>query len=210
MNKVSPPGTPAGADWFTNVMFVASSGGDVTGGTYAAQTRGRRHVHLQLGRRNGHHRRHHRVQLRFRATTAPSPCQRVVLLLPHSQSPDKRHRHPRRDEDFRAPRVSATRASQSPAVPRTNDTVTVNIALGACQIAGRTHLRALDDEQFCEPRRSWRLPGQAQAIPRRSRPCQPGVTYVYYILSSTVTPGGGLNGEQRRRLDAESGRQRRQ
>src|SRR5579871_2604976 len=34
MNKVSPPGTPAGADWYTNVMFVASSGGDVTGGTY--------------------------------------------------------------------------------------------------------------------------------------------------------------------------------
>src|SRR5579862_9235530 len=27
MNKVSPPGTPGGADWFTNVMFVASSGG---------------------------------------------------------------------------------------------------------------------------------------------------------------------------------------
>jgi hypothetical protein len=32
MNKVSPPGTPAGADWYTNVMFVAASGGDVTNG----------------------------------------------------------------------------------------------------------------------------------------------------------------------------------
>src|SRR5580658_1416626 len=34
MNKVSPPGTPAGQDWFTNAMFVASSGGDVTNGGY--------------------------------------------------------------------------------------------------------------------------------------------------------------------------------
>src|ERR1017187_9596940 len=35
MNKFPPPATPAGADWFTNVMFVAASGGDVTNGTYA-------------------------------------------------------------------------------------------------------------------------------------------------------------------------------
>src|ERR1700722_18034837 len=34
MNKVSPPGTPAGMDWYTNVMYVAASLGDVTNGTY--------------------------------------------------------------------------------------------------------------------------------------------------------------------------------
>ena len=35
LNKVSPPGTPAGRDWYTNVMFVAASGGNVTNGGYS-------------------------------------------------------------------------------------------------------------------------------------------------------------------------------
>src|ERR1051325_11296755 len=34
LNKVSPPGTPAGVDWHTNVVYAASSGGDSTTGTH--------------------------------------------------------------------------------------------------------------------------------------------------------------------------------
>lgn len=40
LGKISPPGTPAAANWYTNSIYVAASGGDITNGTYQFKLRG--------------------------------------------------------------------------------------------------------------------------------------------------------------------------
>ena len=125
MNKVSPPGTPAGADWFTNVMYVAASGGNVTNGGYqfklaangtftynwggasvaidgttamAFNSGGNATITLTNG-----------LYYSFRTINPPTNATATLAVMKTSARP-----------------VSVMRAGQSPAVPRTNDTVTVD------------------------------------------------------------------------------------
>ena len=88
--------------------------------------------------------------------------------------------------------VSVTRLSQSPAVPRTNDTVTVNIGLSAPKsveehIFIRWTTNNFASTTFVEASGS----GTSYSAP--IPPMPNGATVAYYVFSSTVTPTGGLN-----------------
>ncbi len=192
MNKVSPPGTPAGADWFTNVMYVAASGGNVTNGGYqfklaangtftynwggasvaidgttamAFNSGGNATITLTNG-----------LYYSFRTINPPTNATATLAVMKTSARP-----------------VSVMRAGQSPAVPRTNDTVTVTITLGAAKSPKKTSLCA--GPRMVSPRRFSALSGSGTSYTANIPPTgTDDTTVIYYILSSTVTPAGGLTG----------------
>ena len=191
MTKISPPGTPAGADWFTNVMFVAASGGDVTGGSHqlklaadgtftynwggATVTIDGTTAFTASSGNNGTITVANGLYYSFRTLNPPTNNTATIAVMKTSASP-----------------VSVARASQSPAVPRTNDTVTVNIALGAPKspeehIFVRWTTNNFATSTFVEASGS----GTSYSATIPPMPSD-ATTVIYYILSSTVTPAGGL------------------
>ncbi len=191
MNKVSPPGTPAGSDWFTNVMFVAASGGDVTGGTYQfklaaegsfASNWGGATVSIDgtttfawISANNGTITVQNGAFYSFRTLNPPSGNNAVIGVMKISARP-----------------VSVSRLSQSPTVPRTNDIVTVNIGLSASKspeehIFVRWTTNSFATSTFVEA--SGSSTSYSAMIPAMPN----DATVSYYVFSSTVTPGSGLN-----------------
>ncbi len=134
MNKVSAPGTPGGADWFTNVMFVAASGGDVTGGTYQlklaadgsfASNWGGSTVAIDgtttfswISGNNGTITVQNGFYYSFRTLNPPSGNNATLSVMKTSNRP-----------------VTLLRSSQSPATPSSTQGVAVNIALSASKSA---------------------------------------------------------------------------
>jgi GH15 family glucan-1,4-alpha-glucosidase len=193
MDKVSPPGTPAGVDWYTNVMFVAASGGDVTNGTYqfklaangaftdnwggvSAAINGTTSLSFNSGANaqitvtNG-------AYYSFRTLNPPTNNTATLAVMKTSARP-----------------VSVFRTGQSPAVPRTNDTVTISIGLSAAKspeesIFVRWTTNGFATSFFAQASGSGT--SYSTTIPPMTTD---GVAVVYYILSSTVTPAGGLTG----------------
>jgi len=192
MNKVSPPGTPAGADWFTNVMFVAASGGDVTNGgyqfklaangTFGANWGGGAVVtidgttSLNSGGANANITLTNGLYYSFRTLNPPTNAAATLAVMKTSARP-----------------VAVSRTAQSPAVPRTNDTVTVSVGLSAAKspeehIFVRWTTNSFANSTFVEAAGS----GTSYSATIPAMPT--GITLIYYVLSSTVTPSGGLNG----------------
>jgi hypothetical protein len=192
MNKVSPPGTPAGADWYTNVMFVASSGGDVTGGSYQLKLAADGAFTNNWGgatvaidgttafgfnsANNGTITVANGSYYSFRTLNPPTNATATIVVMKTSARP-----------------VSVARASQSPTVPRTNDTVTVNITLGAAKspeehIFVRWTTNSFAASTFVE------ASGSGTSYSANIPPMPTGVTLIYYVFSSTVTIAGSLNG----------------
>jgi GH15 family glucan-1,4-alpha-glucosidase len=192
MNKVSPPATPSGVDWYTNVMFVTASGGDVTGGNYqfklapngsfgtnwgggatvtidSVTSLGLVGANATITLSNG-------LYYSFRTLNPPANSSAVLAVLKTSARP-----------------VTVTRSSQSPVVPRTNDTVAVYIALGASKspeehIFVRWTTNGFAMAAFVE------ASGSGTSFSATIPPMPNATTVIYYVLSSTVTPAGGLNG----------------
>jgi GH15 family glucan-1,4-alpha-glucosidase len=184
MNKVSPPGTPGGADWFTNVVKVASSGGDTTGGTKAFKLRGDQNwtynwgngatvsidatTSLGSGGANAQITVDNGYYYAFRTINPPHPSAATIGVMKLS-----------------APPVTVARASQSPTAPRTNDTVTVNITLGASKsseerVFVRWTTNNFTTSYYVEASGS----GTAYASIIPALPS--GVTNKYYVFSTTV------------------------
>jgi len=193
MNKVSPPGTPAGADWFTNVVFVAASGGDVTNGTYQFKLAangsftynwGGASVTIDgttsLGSNSGSNAQvtlTNGFYYSFRTLNPPTNGAAVLAVVKTSARP-----------------VSVVRTGQSPAVPRTNDTVTISIGLSAAKspeenIFVRWTTNGFATSSFAQASGSGT--SYTATIPPMTTN---GTKVIYYILSSTVTPAGGLTG----------------
>src|ERR1051326_2813895 len=129
LNKVSPPGTPAGVDWYTNVVYAASSGGNTTTGTHQFKMVGDQNwanqwsgatvtidgtSTLTWNSGNGTISFGSTAYYSFRAINPPSGSSAKIAVMKTSSRP-----------------VSIMLTSQSPVAPRTNDTVTVGITLGA-------------------------------------------------------------------------------
>jgi GH15 family glucan-1,4-alpha-glucosidase len=193
MNKVSPPGTPAGKDWYTNVMYVAASGGDVTNGGYQLKlaangaftynwgggaavaidgttSLGSVGANATITLTNGFY-------YSFRTLNPPTNATATLAVMKTSARP-----------------VSIIRTGQTPAVPRTNDTVTISIALGASKspeenIFVRWTTNSFATSSFAQASGSGT--SYTATIPPTGTD---DITVIYYILSSTVTPAGGLTG----------------
>lgn len=192
MNKVSPPGTPAGADWYTNVMFVAASGGDVTNGAYqfklaangaftfnwgggafvaidATTALGSVGANANITLTNGFY-------YSFRTLNPPTNATATLAVMKTSARP-----------------VSLARSGQSPVVPRTNDTVTISIGLSAAKSPEENIFVRWTTNNFATSSFA-QASGSGTSYTATIPPMTNGTTVVYYILSSTVTPAGGLTG----------------
>ncbi|MGO9610234.1 MAG: glycosyl hydrolase family 65 protein [Verrucomicrobiia bacterium] len=193
MNKVSPPGTPAGAEWFTNVMFVAASGGDVTNGGYQFKLAANGTFGTNWGAgasvtidgttslspvgANATITLTNNLYYSFRTINPPTNAAATLAVMKTSARP-----------------VSVIRTGQSPAVPRTNDTVTINIGLGAAKSAEENIFVRWTTNSFATSsfaQASGSGTSYSATIPPMTND---GTTVIYYILSSTVTPATGLTG----------------
>ena len=129
LNKVSPPGTPNGVDWYTNVVNVAASGGDTTTGTHQFKMVGDQNwanqwsgatvtidgtSTLTWNSGNGTITFGSAGFYSFRAVNPPSGSSAKIAVMKTSARP-----------------VTITLTSQTPVAPRTNDTVAIGISLSA-------------------------------------------------------------------------------
>ncbi|HXI83336.1 MAG TPA: hypothetical protein VNL17_04505 [Verrucomicrobiae bacterium] len=191
MNKVSPPGTPAGADWFTNVMFVAASGGDVTSGTYQLKLAadgsfgsnwGGSTVTIDgtttfswISGNNGTITVQNGFYYSFRTLNPPSGNTATLAVMKTSNRP-----------------VTVARSGQSPATPSSAQNVAVNITLGAAKsteehIYVRWTTNNFTTSTVTEAAGS----GTSYSV---TIPALPTASVVkYYVFSSTATTGGALN-----------------
>ena len=191
MNKVSPPGTPAGMDWFTNVMYVAASGGDVTNGAYqfklaangsfgnnwgggaavgidSITSMGSIGANATITLTNGFY-------YSFRTLNPPAGGTAVLGVMKTSVRP-----------------VTVSRSSQSPVVPRTNDIVTVNITLSAAKSTEEHIYVRWTTNNFAASTFAAALGSGTSYV--ATIPAMPNAaTVVYYVLSSTITQSGSLN-----------------
>jgi GH15 family glucan-1,4-alpha-glucosidase len=191
MNKVSPPGTPAGADWFTNVMFVAASGGDVTNGGYqfklaadgsfannwgggavvtvdGTTSLGSVGANATVTVTNGSY-------YSFRTLNPPASSTATLAVMKTSARP-----------------VSVSRSGQSPAIPSSSQAVSINITLSASKSAEehiyvRWTTNNFSTSTITEATGSGT--GYSATIP--ALPVSAAVKY--YVFSSTATTGGALN-----------------
>ncbi len=184
MNKVSPPGTPAGQDWYTNVMFVAASGGNVTNGGYqfklaadgfftnnwgggaavnidATTALGSVGANATITVTNGFY-------YSFRTLNPPTNATATLAVMKTTNPP-----------------ISVHLASQAPVAPRTNDTVTLTINLSAPKspeetvyVRWTTNAFATSSMQACTPMTPTNY---TTTIP----PEPNGTAVIYYILTST-------------------------
>lgn len=183
LTKVSPPGTPGGADWFTNTVYVAASGGDTTAGTYEFKMRadqawthnwGGATVNIDattaltyLSAANATITVANGNYYSFRVIDPPTATATIGVLKTSARP------------------VTVTRASQIPVAPRTNDTVTVNITLGAAKspeerIFVRWTTNNFATSHYVEASGS----GTSYSAVIPALPA--GVTNRYYVLSTTV------------------------
>jgi GH15 family glucan-1,4-alpha-glucosidase len=191
MNKVSPPGTPAGADWFTNVMFVAASGGDVTNGGYqlklaadgsfannwgggAAVTidgttsLASAGTNAAITLTNGFY-------YSFRTLNPPASSTATLAVMKTSARP-----------------VTVLRSGQAPAIPSSSQAVTINITLSAGKsteehIYVRWTTNSFSTSTITEAMGS----GTGYSVTIPALPVSSAVKY--YVFSSTATTGGALN-----------------
>ncbi len=191
MNKVSPPGTPGGADWFTNVMFVAAAGGDVTGGTYQvklaadgsfASNWGGSTVTIDgtttfswISGNNGTITVQNGFYYSFRTLNPPSGNNATLAVMKTSARP-----------------VTVSRSGQAPAIPSSTQAVTINITLSASKSAEehiyvRWTTNSFSTSTITEATGSGTgYLGTIPALPVAS-------AVKYYVFSSTATTGGALN-----------------
>ena len=193
MTLVSPPGTPAAASWYTNSVHVASSGGDITQGTYQFKLRqahdwsknwglnsagnaiingttslawnGSTNVAITVS--NGYY-------YSFRALQPTLSSSATIAVLQTSAKP-----------------VSVLFSGQTPTYPTSSDSPIISITLsGAKSAEEHIYVRWTTNNwatsQFTEATGS----GTAYSA---TLPAMPNGTAVnYYILSSTATPSTGL------------------
>jgi alpha-glucosidase len=197
MERVDPPGTPAAAPWFTNLIHCAASGGDVTQGNYQFKLRA---SHLtQWGTNWGFNVNASQfIAMNTPTALAPGGTTNVFIAVTNGFYYAIRTLDPQPNANATitvlklsgAP-VSVTFAGISPAFPRSTDPVTVNITLGAAKSAEEhIYVRYTIDNwatcQFVEATGS----GTAYSA---TIPAQPtGTAVKYYILTSTATTGTGL------------------
>jgi hypothetical protein len=191
MNKVPSPGTPAGADWFTNVMFVAASGGDVTNGGYqfklaadgsfannwgggaavtidSTTTLGSVGANATITLANGFY-------YSFRTLNPPSGNSATLAVMKTSNRP-----------------VAVTRSGQSPVTPSSSQSVAVNIALSAAK-STEEHVYVRWTTNNFAVSTITEATGSGTSY-SGTIPALPTASVVkYYVFSSTATTGGALN-----------------
>ena len=191
MTKVSPPGTPGGADWFTNIMFVASSGGDVTNGTYTFKLAADGGFGTNWG--GG-------ASVAIDNTTSLSPvgADASITLVNGSYYSFRTINPPVASAatlavmKTSARPVMVTRSGQSPVAPSSSQSVTVNITLSAAKsteehIYVRWTTNSFATSVITEATGSGTsYSGTIPALPTAS-------VVAYYVFSSTATTGGALN-----------------
>jgi GH15 family glucan-1,4-alpha-glucosidase len=193
MTLVPPPGTPAAGNWYTNLVHVASSGGDITQGTYQFKLReahnwgenwglnsagnatingttslawnGSTNVAITVS--NGYY-------YSFRALQPTLNSSAALAVLQTSGQP-----------------VSLTFSGATPAFPSPTDPVVVSITLSAAKsseehIYVRWTTTNWATSSFVEATGS----GTAYSATIPAMPL--GTSVDYYILSSTATPSTGL------------------
>ncbi len=190
-NKVSPPGTPGGADWFTNTLHVASSGGDITNGTFQFKLRAEHSwtfnwgggatanidntTSMTSGGGNETITLNNNSYYSFRTLNPPTNGTAVIGIMKTSALP-----------------VSVARASQVPAAPHSGDTVTINITLGAAKSA-EEHVYVRWTTNNFATTTYVEATGSGTSYSANIPPMPNGRQVIYYILSSTATTGGALN-----------------
>ena len=191
MNKVAAPGTPAGADWFTNVMFVAASGGDVTAGTYQLKLAadgsfgsnwGGSTVAIDgtttfswISGNNGTITVQNGFYYSFRTLNPPSGNNATLAVMKTSNRP-----------------VTLTRSGQSPVTPSSSQSVAVNIALNASKSTEEhIYVRWTTNNFAVSTITEATGSGTSYSV---TIPILPTTSIVkYYVFSSTATTGGTLN-----------------
>ncbi len=190
MTKVSPPGTPAGMDWYTNVMYVAASGGDVTNGSYQLKLAANGAFTFNWGG----------PAVNIDATTAltASSAGNATITLTNGFYYSFRTLNPPTNATATLavmkttnPPISVKLASQVPPTPRTNDSVTLNINLSAPKspeetiyVRWTTNAYAASTMEACT---SVTPTNYTATIP----PEPDGTAVSYYILTTTaagITP----------------------
>ncbi len=129
LNKVTAPGTPSGVDWYTNMVHVASSGGDTTTGTHQFKIVGDQNWANQWGNNpvvldnttlmswNGNNATgtfSTAGYYNFRILNPPSSATATVAVMRTASPP-----------------VTLQVTSQTPQSPQTNNVVTIGLTLGA-------------------------------------------------------------------------------
>jgi GH15 family glucan-1,4-alpha-glucosidase len=191
MTTVPPPGTPDGAYWYTNVMYVAASGGDVTNGSYQFKLAADGAWTYNWGGAA--------VNIDNTTALAPDSASNATITVTNGYYYSFRTLNPPTNATATlavmktsARPVSVAFAGLSPAAPRTNDTVTVNITLGAAKspeenIYVRWTTNGFATSSFSQASGSGT--SYSATIPAMTNEA---TTVIYYILSSTATPAGGL------------------
>src|ERR1017187_9566843 len=191
INKVPPPATPVGADWFTNVMFVAALGGDVTGGTYALKLAADGSFGSNWGGstvtidgtttfswfsgNNGTITVQNGFYYSFRTLNPPSGNNATLSVMKTSTRP-----------------VILTRSGQSPVTPSSSLSVAVNIGLSAAKSTEENiYVRWTTNNFAVSAITEATGSGTSYSV---TIPTLPTASIVkYYVFSSTATTGGALN-----------------
>ncbi len=186
LGKVTPPGTPAAKDWYTNTIYCATSGGDVTNGTYEFKLRANDNWSYNWGGApvtidgttaltwnssgNANITLSNGFYYSFRVLDPPTNQTATIAVLKTSASP-----------------VGVAFAGISPPAPRTNETATISINLTAAKspeehIYVRWTTNSWASSAFVEATGS----GVSYAA---VMPMMPNGAFVqFYVMSSTAVP----------------------
>jgi GH15 family glucan-1,4-alpha-glucosidase len=186
LTKVIPPGTPAAQEWFTNTIYVAESGGDVTGGTYAFKLRADQSWSFNWGGGT--------TAAMDAVTSLPWGGADASVTVQNGFYYNVRALRPTTNTTAQiaflktsAPPVMLTRIGAFPISPTTNESVTVGISLSAAKspeerVFVRWTTNSWSSSEFSEASGS----GTNYTA---TIPATPNGRYVqYYLLSSTVLP----------------------
>jgi alpha-glucosidase len=194
LGVISPPGTPAAANWYTNSIFVAASGGDLTQGTYQFKLRRGHDWASNWGLNSAAN-----IPINSATSLAWNGSTNAAIVVSNGFYYSFRLMEPSQNTSATiavlkttAKPVGLTFNGISPAFPNSNDTVTVSITLSAAKSAEEhIYVRYTTDNwttsQFVEATGS----GTAYTAVVPALPI--GTTVKYYVLSSTATTGTGLS-----------------
>lgn len=189
LTRVTPPGTPAAANWYTNSIYVAASGGDISAGTYQFKLRANQNWSTNWGGgatvninattslgwigadanitvQNGFH-------YSFRVLEPSPNAAATIAVLRTTARP-----------------VTVTFAGQTPAFPAPGEAVTVNINLSAPKSAEENiYVRwTTNNWATCD----FVLASGSGTAYTAVIPAMPaGRKLDYYILSTTATMNSG-------------------
>jgi len=196
LGKISPPGTPAAVNWYTNAISVKSSGGDITQGTYQFKLRSNHGWGTNWGFNAAAN-----VAINGTSTLAPNGSTNCAIIVSNGFVYSFRLLEPTPNSNATIAvmktttnPVSVAFSGINPAFPTSSEQAVISITLSAPKSPEENIYVRWTTNSWASSSFQLAVVTGNPLIYTATLPAMPnGITVNYYILSSTATTGTGLS-----------------